>query len=99
MVDAWPAGYYARMTKSSPPPLAPARLCPPRGPDDNGYAHPIEGLHIVVDLTHMEVVLFEDHGVMPLPQEPANYQPELGRCEPISKRLRSRSPTGPATRW
>lgn len=72
MVDSWPAGYYGAdddATRRLSRPLVFVRFAP----DDNGYAHPIEGLHIVVDLTRMEVVLFEDHGVMPIPQEAGNY--------------------------
>jgi primary-amine oxidase len=47
------------------------------GPDDNGYARPVEGLLVVVDLDRMEVVDVQDHGVVPLPPQPGNYMPEL----------------------
>jgi primary-amine oxidase len=42
-------------------------------PDDNGYARPVEGLVVLVDLDTMTVVDVEDHGVVPLPEHPANY--------------------------
>ena len=42
-------------------------------PADNHYAHPIRGLHAIVDLQTMEVVELEDHGVTPLPPRPGNY--------------------------
>lgn len=34
---------------------------------DNGYSRPIEGLHIVVDMQHMEVIEFEDRDFVPIP--------------------------------
>ncbi|MGZ3617053.1 MAG: primary-amine oxidase [Ktedonobacteraceae bacterium] len=71
-VDSWPAGYYSTedaATRRLSRPLVFVCL----NPRDNGYAHPIEGLSILVDLTTMEVVRFEDHGVVPIPQELAPY--------------------------
>jgi len=47
------------------------------GPDDNGYARPVEGLLVVVDLDRMEVVDVEDHGVVALPPQAGNYMPAL----------------------
>jgi primary-amine oxidase len=71
-VDSWPAGHYSdeddadrRLSR----PLVFVRL----NPQDNGYAHPVEGLHIVVDLTAMKVVRFNDHGIVPIPQERGDY--------------------------
>lgn len=46
-------------------------------PDDNGYARPVEGLLVTVDLDSMEVLEVVDHGVVPLPEHPGNYTPEL----------------------
>lgn len=43
-------------------------------PQDNHYAHPIRGLHAIVNLRTMEVVQVEDHGVTALPEEPGNYR-------------------------
>lgn len=42
-------------------------------PDDNGYAHPIEGVMAVVDLSAGEVVAVHDFGVRPMNPEPYNY--------------------------
>src|ERR1700761_4717911 len=36
-------------------------------PDDNPYAHPIDGLYAIVDLNAMEIIEVEDHGVFPIP--------------------------------
>src|SRR6202020_1682276 len=42
-------------------------------PDDNGYAHPVDGVVTRVDLDTLTVVSVEDHGVRPLPPKKANY--------------------------
>jgi primary-amine oxidase len=40
---------------------------------DNGYAHPIEGVLAEVDLLTNKVLNVTDYGVVPVPQEEANY--------------------------
>lgn len=47
------------------------------GPDDNGYAHPVENLIVYVDINARKVVKIEDHGVVPVPQQPGNYTPDV----------------------
>jgi len=42
-------------------------------PDDNGYAHPIEGLCAVIDLDRAEVLRVDDYGAAPVPMEDRNY--------------------------
>ena len=42
--------------------------------DDNAYAHPIAGLHAIVDADTGEVIDVEDHGVRPVPQEPGHFR-------------------------
>ncbi len=97
MVDAWPAGYYGEEDAPSrrlSRPLVFVRL---DGPADNGYAHPVEGLHIVVDLERMQVVLFEDHGAVPIPREPANYTTEaVGPLRTDLRPLEITQPEGPS---
>jgi primary-amine oxidase len=44
-------------------------------PGDNGYARPVEGLVLLLDLDTMTVTDVEDHGTVPLPEHPANYSP------------------------
>ena len=41
--------------------------------NDNGYAHPIEGLCAVVDLDRAEVLRVDDHGVADIPKHDRNY--------------------------
>ena len=45
--------------------------------DDNGYAHPIEGVVAIADLTTGEVVEVFDYGVKPMNEECSNYTPEF----------------------
>lgn len=41
--------------------------------NDNLYAHPIEGVCAVVDISKMEVIRVDDHGVVPVPQTKVNF--------------------------
>jgi primary-amine oxidase len=45
-------------------------------PDDNPYAHPIDGLFAIVDLGAMAVLEIEDHGPSPIPPAYGRYRPE-----------------------
>lgn len=45
-------------------------------PDDNLYAHPIEGLCAVIDITEMKVLRVDDYGVVPVPKLDSNYTAE-----------------------
>lgn len=46
-------------------------------PMENGYARPVEGIHILVDMQNMVVIEFEDRKLVPLPPaDPLrNYTP------------------------
>lgn len=72
MVEPWPAGYYGSEdapTRRLSRPIVFTRTTP----DDNGHAHPVEGVVVLVDLATMEVLRVEDHGVVPIPAEPGHY--------------------------
>jgi primary-amine oxidase len=43
-------------------------------PGEHGYARPVEGLVVVVDLNAGEVVQVDDYGVVPFPTQPGNYE-------------------------
>jgi primary-amine oxidase len=43
-------------------------------PGEHGYARPVEGLIVTVDLNAGEVVDVADHGVVPFPPQPGNYE-------------------------
>jgi primary-amine oxidase len=74
MVDPWSAGHYGdeeerRFVRG----LLWIKM---GGPDDNGYAHPVENLVVYVNANERRVTRVEDYGVVPVPQEPGNYTPE-----------------------
>jgi primary-amine oxidase len=96
MVDPWSAGNYG--TKEEQTQRLTRTLSWVRSdPNDNGYAHPIEGLLALVDLNKMEVVRIEDNGVVPLPPEPGNYTVEaVGQLRPDLKTIDISQPDGPS---
>jgi primary-amine oxidase len=46
-------------------------------PSGNAYAHPVDGLTVLVDLDRMAVIEVNDHYVKPLPPADGEYIPEL----------------------
>jgi primary-amine oxidase len=76
-VDPWSAGWYEDDPEGDRGRRLSRALCWVRNnPTDNLYAHPIDGLIVVVDLNSMEVVRVEDHAVIPVPIESSNYTTE-----------------------
>jgi primary-amine oxidase len=74
MVDAWSAGYYGNEPAHDRGKRLTRALCWVRSePADNGYARPVEGLVVIVDLNRKEVVRIEDYGVVPLPPKDGNW--------------------------
>jgi primary-amine oxidase len=78
MIDPWPSGY----TGPADHPAASPRLCRPltwvrSAAGEHGYARPVEGLIVTVDLDSMTIVEVADHGVVPMPPQPGNYAPEF----------------------
>ena len=69
-------------------------------PLDNFYAHPVEGLHAMIDLNTIEVVKVEDHfeeqgDYIPVPRTPLNYDSDvLTRFRPPSAPLDVVQPQG-----
>ncbi len=74
MVDAWSAGHYGNEPAEDRGKRLTRALCWVRSePNDNGYARPIEGLVVIVDLARKEVVRIEDYGDVPLPPKDGNW--------------------------
>jgi primary-amine oxidase len=74
MVDPWSAGVYGTERDEEKARRLSRALCWLRTePLDNGYARPIDGLVVVVDLNAMAVLRVEDYGVVPLPPTPGNW--------------------------
>lgn len=74
-VDPWPTGNFGLAAEEG---RRVARcICYYRDqPEDNGYARPIEGLLIHVDMARGEVLEVVDLGISPLPEDPGRYRPE-----------------------
>ena len=97
MVDPWSAGNYHGTEEEKTQRLSRALSWVRSDPNDNGYAHPIEGLIAVVDLNKMEVIRVEDYGVVPLPPTLGNYTPEaVGQVRSDLKPLEIAQPEGPS---
>lgn len=69
MVDPWCVGYYMEEDAPSRRLARPLIFCRTESdcPMENGYARPVEGIHVLVDMRKMEVVEFEDQKLIPLP--------------------------------
>ncbi|KAG2566896.1 copper methylamine oxidase-like isoform X1 [Panicum virgatum] len=79
MVDAWCAGYYGEADAPSRRLGKPLIFCRTESdsPMENGYARPVEGIHVVVDMQNNTVIEFEDRKLVPLPPPDhlRNYTP------------------------
>ncbi|TVU29445.1 hypothetical protein EJB05_21010 [Eragrostis curvula] len=79
MVDAWCAGYYSDADAPNRRIGKPLIFCRTESdsPMENGYARPVEGIHVVVDMQNNVVIEFEDRKLVPLPPPDhlRNYTP------------------------
>ena len=76
IVDPWSVGAYDNDPESEGLPkgrLLRAMAWVKGDPNDNGYARPLEGVAVYVDMGSNSVVRVVDHGVVPLPPEPGNW--------------------------
>ncbi|MGH7919912.1 MAG: primary-amine oxidase [Candidatus Dormibacteraceae bacterium] len=77
MIDPWSVGYNGPEDDPSKGRFVRPLTWVRDGSDlENGYARPVEGLIVRVDLDQMKVVDVEDHGVVPLPPKAGNYSPQ-----------------------
>ncbi|RYR59305.1 hypothetical protein Ahy_A05g025176 isoform A [Arachis hypogaea] len=69
MVDAWCVGYHSEFDAPSRRLAKPLIFCRTESdcPMENGYARPVEGIYILVDMQNMVVLEFEDCKLVPLP--------------------------------
>ena len=98
-IDAWPAGNFGDPSERGRLARCVAFLRPQ--PGDSEWAHPVDGLIALVDLNALEVLRIDDHGVVPIPPEPGNF--DVGPrwrsgCATTSSRSRSRSRRARASR-
>jgi primary-amine oxidase len=76
MVDPWSAGNYGEDVEQRHR-LVRALTWIRNAPTDNGYAHPVDGLQVLVDLNKMQVLRIDDNGSIPVPvQADGNYTPD-----------------------
>ncbi|KAE8716165.1 BTB/POZ domain-containing protein [Hibiscus syriacus] len=79
MVDPWCVGYHSDADAPSRRLAKPLIFCRTESdcPIENGYARPVEGIHVLVDMQNMVVIEFEDRKLIPLPPaDPLrNYTP------------------------
>jgi primary-amine oxidase len=76
MIDPWAAGYMGPEDDPGARRIVRPLTWLRAAPGEHGYARPIEGLVVIVDLDAMEVVEVADHGVVALPPKAGNYDPE-----------------------
>ncbi|GAU48090.1 hypothetical protein TSUD_238290 [Trifolium subterraneum] len=69
MVDAWCVGYHSEADAPNRRLAKPLIFCRSESdcPMENGYARPVEGISILVDIQNMVVLEFEDRKLIPLP--------------------------------
>ena len=77
MVDPWSAGLYGSELPEYIGRRLMRALCFVRAEEkDNGYAHPIDSMVVVVDVNKLEVLKVEEYGPVPLPPESGNWARE-----------------------
>jgi len=94
-IDPWPAGSFGFSHEEG------RRICRclfyvRHTPEDNGYAHPIEGVVAFVDMARGEVLEVIDTGVVPVPTECGNYYPETISLRDDLKPIEITQPEGPS---
>jgi len=95
-VDPWPAGNFGLPGEEGRR-ISRCVSYTRDTPDDNGYAHPIEGLVAVVDLSTNEVIDVIDTGVVPIPTASGRYDADhVGSLRTGLKPLLITQPEGPS---
>ncbi|KAK1359036.1 hypothetical protein POM88_043510 [Heracleum sosnowskyi] len=81
MVDAWCVGYYSDVDAPNRRLAKQLIFCRTESdcPMENGYARPVEGIYVLVDMQNMFVLDFEDRKLVPLP--PADPLRNYTPCE------------------
>jgi primary-amine oxidase len=95
-IDPWPAGNFGLDHETD------RRICRclsyvRENAEDNGYARPVEGVIVFVDMCRGEVLEVVDTGVVPLPPQRGSYYPEdNGPLRDDLRPLEITQPEGPS---
>ena len=98
-IDPWSAGNYGKTEEMTERILRTTThyLLDLEDPEENTYAHPIAGLHVVLNLNTMKVIRVDDFGAVPIPQQPGNYLPkDVGQLRTDLKPIEITQPEGPS---
>lgn len=71
-IDPWSAGNYGDPLETSNR-IIRALVWVRSEEGDNQYAHPVDGVMVIIDLNDMKVLRIEDEGVIPVPRTMNNY--------------------------
>ena len=98
MVEPWSAGSYGTEVPEDAGRRLMRALCFARSSEgDNGFAHPIDGVVVIIDLNKSEIVRIEDYGLMQIPAEAGNWAREFEpRFRTDLKPLTIAQPEGPS---
>ncbi|HET9918887.1 MAG TPA: primary-amine oxidase [Ktedonobacteraceae bacterium] len=75
VIYPWTAGYRGPEDAAGQGRLIRMEVALAEGPEDNYYAHPVEGIVATIELDTMTVQI-EDYGAVPVPTRSGNYTPE-----------------------
>ncbi|RAL47570.1 hypothetical protein DM860_011308 [Cuscuta australis] len=105
MVDPWCVGYHSEADSPNRRLAKPLVFCRTESncPMENGYARPVEGIYVLVDVQNMEIIEFEDRRLVPLPPvDPLRNYTEGGTRGGVDrsdvKPLHITQPDGPSFR-
>lgn len=98
-VDPWSAGNYGDEQENKHRILRSTvhLLTQTEDQEENSYAHPVEGLHAIIDTVTREVLRIDDFGVVPIPQQSGDYTPQaVGQLRNDLKPIEITQPEGPS---
>ena len=75
VIYPWTAGYRGPEDAATQGRFIRMEVALAEGPEDNYYAHPVEGVIATIELDTMSVQI-EDHGIVPVPTSSGNYTQE-----------------------
>lgn len=98
-VDPWSAGNYGDASENKHRILRSTvhLLSQVDDQEENSYAHPVEGVHAIINTVTREVIRIDDFGVVPVPQQSADYTPQaVGQMRTDLKPIEITQSEGPS---